>query len=79
MGFTDEEILQQEAILGDRYDFVSALREFFETLFKPSYESESPYSIVLNVHELYPGEVENAHELLYLNSRNTWRMKLRSG
>ncbi|MEL6357852.1 MAG: hypothetical protein AAFQ37_13070 [Bacteroidota bacterium] len=82
MGFTDEEILKQENILGDRNDFVSALREFFEMLYTPNYENESPYSLVLNAHELFPGEVDNAHQLIvaklkeYLTDATLWLVPL---
>jgi len=62
--FLADEIQKQEQLPGNQVKFEKAIRTFFELLFTPSDEQETPYHIILNVYELYPGEVDNAHELI---------------
>lgn len=57
---TEEEIQQQEALQADQPDFAEALRAFFELVFDPSLEKESPLEIVRNVHEIPSGTSEEA-------------------
>ncbi len=62
--YTLEEIAAQEELPHNKLSFVAALRLALQTLFTDDEDSESPRSIVMNVYELFPGEVDRAEELI---------------
>ncbi|NRB49609.1 MAG: hypothetical protein HRU41_18155 [Saprospiraceae bacterium] len=59
-----EEITAQEELPHNQVSFIKALRLALETLFADDEDAESPRSIVMNVYELFPGEVDRADELI---------------
>lgn len=59
-----EEIAGQEDQPHHQVSFIKALRLALETLLTDGEDAESPRSIVMNVYELFPGEVDRADELI---------------
>ncbi|MBX2873482.1 MAG: hypothetical protein KTR30_15320 [Saprospiraceae bacterium] len=59
-----EEIEAQEALPHNQVSFIKALRLALETLLTDGEDAEAPRSIIINVYELFPGEVDRAEELI---------------
>lgn len=57
-----EEIEAQEALPHNKVSFIAALRAAINTLLLDGDDAESPRSIIINVYELFPGEVDRADE-----------------
>ncbi len=60
--YTLKEIEAQEALPHNKVSFIAALRAAMETLLSDEEDAESPRSIIINVYELFPGEVDRADE-----------------
>lgn len=59
-----EEIVVQEKLPHNQVSFIKALRHALEALLTDDEDAESPRSIVMNVYELFPGEIDRAEELI---------------
>jgi len=59
-----EEIAKQEGLPNNEVSFISGLRLALSTILVNGNDEESPRSIIINVYELFPGEVDQAEKLI---------------
>lgn len=62
--YSIEEIAKQEGLSNNKVNFISGLRLALNTILTDGNDEESPRNIIINVYELYPGEVEQADVLI---------------
>lgn len=62
--YSEAEVEAQEGLANNRVSFITALRLALNVLLSSGDDQESPRSIIINVYELFPGEVNRADELI---------------
>lgn len=64
-----EEIAAQEGLAHNKVSFIAALRTAMETLLMDGDDAESPRSLIINIYELFPTEVDRAEERIQARLR----------